>query len=128
MKRVRVLFGALLLCIGMCTVAAPAASAADAQDWSCSASPADADLFLGNPPFNPLHLDPLSANGASQFCANDEAGMPNVVLGGGEGDPGSISAQGPFARTKIDPQQGQTKDQTAAAASGVAGNQLTPGA
>jgi hypothetical protein len=108
-------------------VSAVPASAADGPYWSCSASPAYADFFLGNPPFNPLHLDPLSANGASQFCAKDETGAPNVVLGGGDGDPGSIAVQAPFGRTDINPQLGETRAQKIGAASGVAGNQLTPG-
>jgi hypothetical protein len=118
------------LCVLVAAVSAPGASAAtsdDGQYWSCSASPAYVDLILGQPPFNPLHLDPFSANGASKFCASDETGTPNVVLGGGEGDPGSISVQAPFGRTSIAPEFGQTKDQKIGAASGVAGNHLTPG-
>ena len=130
MTRLRVLFTTVLACVCVAAIAAPAASAAtnsDGQYWSCSASPAYVDLFLGNPPFNPLHLDPLSANGASKFCANDQTGAPNIVLGGGQGDPGSISVQAPFARTSIDPEFGPTKDQKVGAGAGVLGNNLTPG-
>jgi hypothetical protein len=105
---------------------APANAATEGPYWSCAASPAYVDLFLGNPPFNPLHLDPMSANGASKFCASDETGVPNITLGGGDA-PGSISVQAPFGRTNLDPQFGQTKDQKIGAASGVAGNHLTPG-
>lgn len=120
---------AALSIVALVTLGAGSASAAtsDAPYWSCSASPAYVDLDLGQPPFNPLHLDPFSANGASKFCANDETGVPNIVLGGGPSDPGSISVQAPFARTNIAPQSGETKDQRIGSAAGVAGNQLTPG-
>jgi hypothetical protein len=115
-------------CAAIALLAPSAASAADSgQYWSCSASPAYVDLVLGSPPFNPLHLDPFSANGASKYCAKDETGAPNVVLGGGPSDPGSIALQAPFGRTNIDPAFGETKDQKIGAAAGVAGNQLTPG-
>jgi hypothetical protein len=121
----------LVAIVVTCTAAliAPvSASAADAPFWTCSASAGYVDLSLGSPPFDPLHLDPVSANGASDFCARDEAGFPQVTLGGGEGDPGAISVQAPFARTNIEPQLAPTKDQKLGAASGVAGNGLIPGA
>jgi RTX calcium-binding nonapeptide repeat (4 copies) len=119
---------ACAIAVFIVSAASPAATGtSSAPFWSCSSSPAYLDLFLGNPPFNPLHLDPLSANGASTYCAKDATGLPNVVLGGGAGDPGSISVQGPFGRTSIDPETGKTQDQKVKGESGVAGNQVTPG-
>lgn len=129
MSTIRRLLAAMTACASIGLLAASGASAAtDAPYWTCSSSAAYVDLSLGSEPFNPLHLDPVSANGASTYCAKDEAGFPQTTLGGGEGDPGAISLQAPFARTNINPELAATKDQSVGAASGVAGNGVIPGA
>jgi RTX calcium-binding nonapeptide repeat (4 copies) len=126
-NRIRIAIATFAIVVTGVLAGTPTAGAAEGPYWSCSASPAYVSLFLGQPPFNPLLLDPFSANGASKFCAKDETGTPNIVLGGGEGDPGQISLQAPFGRTDINPQFGETRAQKIGAASGVAGNHLTPG-
>jgi hypothetical protein len=104
------------------------ASQADTSDpvWTCRASLGY--LFApGQDP--PNRLEPVVANGGTSTdpnnierpqCVDDEAGFPEIEIGGGPDDPGRLAIQAPFARTQIEPNLGPARDQNVSAAGGAA--------
>ena len=93
--------------------------------WTCRASAA----YLNAPGQDPGRLEPIVANGATSppdalqraQCVDDDAGLPHIDLGDpAAGDPGQISIDGVFARTRIDPDIAESRLQSTTAAGGVA--------
>ncbi|MEX2197050.1 MAG: calcium-binding protein [Thermoleophilaceae bacterium] len=90
--------------------------------WECRASAA----YLNAPGADPGRLEPVVANGGTSpdtiqraQCVDDDAGLPHLELG----DPGagSISVDGVYARTRVDPDlEDDTRVQTTDSAGGVA--------
>lgn len=125
-RRIRIL-GALA-CAACTSLWLVPVSQADTSDpvWTCRGSLGY--LFApGQDP--PNRLEPVVANGGTSTdpntierpqCADDEAGFPEIVIGGEPDDPGRIMVQAPFARAGIDPDIAAARDQTASGAGGAA--------
>ena len=117
--------GAAVIGASLWLVPAPQADTTDPV-WTCRGSLGY--LFApGQDP--PNRLEPVVANGGTSTdpdtierpqCVDDEAGFPEIVIGGEEGDPGQITIQAPFARTAIDPDLAAARDQSISAAGGAA--------
>lgn len=100
---------------------APVASADTSEPvFTCRASAAR--LVLPNP--LPT-VEPILANGAVDpferaQCVDDDAGNSDPVVLDNGGLPPRLTVQAPFARTRIDPDLGDARDQTVQSEAGVA--------
>lgn len=123
--RLRILGAAIVGIVSSLSLAPVSAADTSVPVWECRASAA----YLKAPGRDPGRLEPLVANGGTSAdniqrpqCVDDDAGFPLIEIGDpAEGDPGKITIQAPFARTRIDPDlQDDSSVQTAEAQAGVA--------
>jgi hypothetical protein len=118
----------VLATLGALCVIVPTASAdSTAPVWTCRASAAYAEL---DPVLGSQRIEPIQANGFPDRltpdrpqCAKADQGVPAITIPPGANQGLQLTLQAPFARTNIQPEIGNARDQTVTATGGV----LDPG-